>query len=168
MMNGIPRQMEIAMANLYRYIASKLQEKRKSHSERNNHILELVDLGNKIFVSYESLLTSPSEAVNYSAFISDFRYDDYESVNLYGLPVGADRHLHFNIITAHKTVHDKLDFFGVKVEIFKESDDFFVSLGVENCVVFEFPVTKAEEYLIKMSLVIGQFVSQMNKERVLI
>lgn len=157
--------MDIAMANLYGFLASKLLERRKSISERNNHILELVELGNKIFVSYENFLHSPSETTTCTAFISDFRYDEYQSVNLYGLPVGADKHLHFNIITAQKTLRDNLDFFGVKVEIFKESDAFFVSLGIESCVIFEFPVHRVEEYLSKMSLVIGQFVTQMSHNR---
>ena len=156
------------MANLYRIIASTLQEKRKSHSERNNHILELVALGNKIFVSYENFLKSPLGSVTDSAFISDFRYDNYEAVNLYGLPVGADRHLHFNIITAVKMMDDQHEFFGVKVEIFKESDDFFVSLGIEDCVIFDFPITRVEDYLLKMSLVIRQFVTQMSIGRILV
>ena len=160
--------MDIAMANLYRIIASILQEKRKSHSERNNHILELVALGNKIFVSYENFLKSPSGSVTDSTFISDFRYDNYEAVNLYGLPVGADRHLHFNIITAARMMDGQHEFFAVKVEIFKESDDFFVSLGTENCVIFDFPVNRTEDDLLKMSLVIRQFVTQMSNGRILV
>jgi len=159
--------MDIAMAGLYRIIASILQEKRKSHSERNNHILELVAFGNKIFFSYESSLKSPSGIVTDSAFISNFSPDNYEAVNLYGLPVGADLHLHFNIITAVKRIPDKSVFFGVKVEIFKESNDFFVCLGTEDCVVFEFPVSRGDEYLSKISLVIRQFVTKMSQDRII-
>lgn len=156
------------MANFYRFIASRWQERRKNISERNDHILELVELGNKIFISYESFLNSPPGVVGSSAFISDFRYDNHESVNLYGLPVGNDRHLHFNIITVLKTMHDQHDYFGVKVEIFKESDDFFVSLGNADCVVFEFTNLRVEEYLSKISSVIRHFVSQMNQDRMII
>ncbi|WP_294907253.1 hypothetical protein [Tatumella sp. UBA2305] len=155
------------MANLYRIIASMLQEKRKSHSERISHILELVALGNEIFFSYENSLKSPSGIVTDSAFISDFSSHSHEAVNLYGLPVGADRHLNFNIITTVKTIPDKPVFLGVKVEIFKESDDFFVCLGTEDCVFFEFPASRGDEYLSKISLVIRQFVIQLSQDRII-